>query len=35
MIIDTIKIENAVREIFENIGTHLDEKAQTNAKVSR
>lgn len=25
MIIDTIKIENAVREIFENIGTHLDE----------
>lgn len=25
MIIDTIKIENAVREIFEHIGTHLDE----------
>lgn len=35
MIIDTIKIENAVREIFENIGTHLDEKVYCRLKAAK
>lgn len=35
MIIDTIKIENAVREIFENIGTHLDENVYCRLKAAK
>lgn len=35
MIIDTIKIEEAVKEIFENAGTHLDEKVYLRLKNSK